>query len=83
MCGIVKLHKCLILYTTYRNELMSWIHEAGNWELVVRPTIVETIAWAEKQFGKPQTDGNKWVIFGKHQLLLISDKMVISLYWME
>ena len=51
-----------------RNELTSWMQEAGDWEKVVRPTIVETIAWEENQMGKPQTDGNKWVIFGEFSI---------------
>ena len=44
---------------------MNWAEEEGGWEKVVRPMVVETIAWAETQFGKPQTAGNKWVIFGE------------------
>ena len=50
-----------------RSQLMNWAEEEGGWEKVVRPMVVETIAWAETQFGKPQTVGNKWVIFGELQ----------------
>lgn len=47
-----------------RSELMKWAEEDGNWDKIVRPMIVDTIAWAEKQFGKSKTAGNKWAIFG-------------------
>ena len=49
---------------------MKWAEDEGGWEKVVRPIVVETIAWAEKQFGKPQTAGNKWVIFGEQRPLI-------------